>query len=171
MLMRYTITALALLALAAGAGPALATEELRRVTTTIEVDENAVTLVRLLKLVEYTAGETLAIGLEFSGTCNLVFQDLALRPRNGFTPRAATGTLASVVGTPAAGAPDTAGVVNLELTFDTLRKAGGKEHGKAHLTLLLGVDSDCDPATGDEDGVDDTLKIPVKVSVSTADHP
>ncbi len=162
--MRKTIPLLALLSLAVGSSPALATEELRRVSTTVEVGDNTVTLDRKVKFVEYTAGETLTVTLGYSATCHVVLGDLALRPRNGFTPRAVAGKLENVSG-------DTAGEITFELTFEALKKAGKKEFGKAHLTLELGVDSDCDPETGDDDGVDDTLKIPVKISVSTATHP
>jgi hypothetical protein len=162
--MHKLISLVALAALAVGAAPAAATEELRRVSTTVEVGDNTVTLDRLVKYVEYKAGETLAVTLNYTATCNVVLADLALRPRNGFTPRVVTGTLENVSGA-------TAGEITFDLTFATLRKAGQKEHGKAHLTLELGVDSDCDPETGDDDGVDDTIKVPVKISVSTVDHP
>jgi hypothetical protein len=158
------ITALTLLAGVIASSPAQAATELRRVQTTVEVDENSVTLDRLVKYVEYVAGETLAVTLNYSGTCNVVFGSLALRGPNPFTPRVVTGTVENVVG-------DASGVT-FDLTFDTLKQAGkSKQFGKAHLTLVLGIDEDCDPSTGDADGVDDTLSIPVKISVSTADHP
>jgi hypothetical protein len=41
----------------------------------------------------------------------------------------------------------------------------------AHLNLVLGVDSDCDPATGDTSGIDESVSIGVQISVSTASHP
>ena len=165
--MHRSILTFTLLGLVLGAGPALATTEVRRVETTVELDENTVTVERAVRFVEYTAGETLSITLEYSGTCNVAFGDLALRGPNPFTPRVVTGTLASVTGAPAG----TSGSVTFDLTFDTLKKAGKKEFGVAHMTLTLGIDEDCDPATGDADGVDGTLSLPVKVFVSTAQHP
>lgn len=170
--MRQSIPALTLLGLVLAASPTHAATELRRVQTTVELDENAVTVERAVRYVEYAAGDTLSITLNFEGTCNVVFGDLALRGPNPFTPRAVSGTLANVAGAPEAGAPATSGSVTFDLTFDTLKKAGkAKQFGLAHMTLVLGVDEDCDPSTGDDDGVDGTLSLPVKVFVSTATHP
>jgi hypothetical protein len=161
--MLRSIAGLTLLAAVVAASPAQAATELRRVETTVEVDDNAVTLDRLVKYVEYVAGETLGVELSYSGTCNVVFVSLGLRGPNPFTPRAVAGILENVAGGD--------GTVTFDLTFDPLKQAGKKQHGKAHLTLVLGVDEDCDPSTGDADGVDDVLSIPVKISVSTATHP
>jgi hypothetical protein len=170
--MRQFIPALSLLGLVVAASPAHAATELRRVETSVELDENTVSVERAVRYVAYTAGETLSITLNYEGTCNVVFGSLSLRGPNPFTPRVVTGTLENVTGTPAPGSPATSGNVTFDLTFDTLKKAGkAKEFGLAHMTLVLGVDEDCDPSTGDADGVDETLSLPVKIFVSTASHP
>ena len=44
------------------------------------------------------------------------------------------------------------------------------QSGLARLNLVLGVDRDCDLATGDPDGVDGATTIPVEIWVSTDSH-
>ncbi len=140
------------------AGPALA-------DNTITIDGN-------LKYTNYTVGNALNVTIPYTATCNIVFSGLSLRVPNGFTPKGVTGSIASVTGTPASGAAGTSGSVSFDLTFTTLKHAGNaKDFGMAHLNLLLGVDEDCDPETGDVDGVDGSATIPIQISVSTASHP
>jgi len=140
------------------AGPALA--------------ENAITIDGNLQYKNYTAGDTLNVTIPYTATCNIVFSGLSLRVPNGFTPKGVTGSIATVTGTPASGAAGTSGSVSFDLTFGTLKHAGkAKDFGMAHLSLVLGVDEDCNPATGDVDGIDGSVTIPVQISVSTASHP
>jgi hypothetical protein len=140
------------------AGPALAAGG-------ITIDGN-------LKYTNYTEGDTLNVTIPYTAKCNIVFSGLSLRVPNGFTPKGVTGTIATVTGTPASGAAGTSGSVSFDITFNTLKHAGkAKDSGMAHLSLVLGVDEDCDPATGDVDGVDGSVTIPVHISVSTASHP
>jgi hypothetical protein len=166
--MRQSVRALTLLGLVLAAGQAYAATEIRRVETSVELDENTVTVERAVRFVEYVAGETLSITLNFEGSCNVVFSALELRGRNPFTPRVVAGRLENVAGAPVG----TTGSVTFDLTFDALKKAGwAKSFGVAHMKLTLGIDEDCDPETGDDDGIDGTLTLPVKVFVSTASHP
>jgi hypothetical protein len=43
----------------------------------------------------------------------------------------------------------------------------GAESGLARLNLVLGVDKDCNLATGDSDGIDRSITIRVQVRVTT----
>ncbi len=53
----------------------------------------------------------------------------------------------------------------------SLRRAlAGAQSGLVRLNLQLGVDRDCDLATGDPDGVDGVTTIPVQISVTTESH-
>jgi hypothetical protein len=155
----WTTVAAALLSCALfSAGPALAQND-------ITIDGN-------LQYTKYTAGDTLHVTIPYTGTCNIVFSGLSLRVPNGFTPKGVTGSIANVTGTPASGAAGTSGSVSFDLTFSALKHAGkAKDFGMAHLSLALGVDEDCNPATGDVDGVDGSVTLPIQVSVSTASHP
>jgi hypothetical protein len=153
--------------------PALAaTTEFSRGQTTVTVGSNTITADNNVKFVGYTAGDTITVTLNFSSTCNVVFSGLTLRSPNPFTPhRGVTGAISNVTGTPAPGSASTTGSVTFDIRFDTLKHAGKKDFGMAHLSLVLGVDEDCNPATGDADGVDGASSIGVQLSVSTASHP
>jgi len=154
------------------AGPALATTEFSRGQTVVTVGENTITADSTVQYVSYTTGETIHVTLDYTATCNLVFSGLTLRVPNPFTPKGVTGAIAHVTGTPPSGAAGLSGSVSFDLTFNTLKRAGkAKDFGMAHLNLVLGVDEDCNPATGDADGVDGSTTIPVQISVSTASHP
>jgi hypothetical protein len=136
------------------------------------VAEHGITIDGNLKYTKYTAGDVLNVTIPYTATCNVVFSGLSLRVPNGFTPKGVTGSLANVTGTPASGAAGSSGSVSFDLTFNTLKHAGkAKDFGTAHLSLVLGVDEDCDPATGDVDGVDGSVTLPIEISVSTASHP
>jgi len=153
--------------------PALATTEFSRDQSTVTVDSNSITADSNVKYITYTAGETINVTLDYSATCNILFSGLALKVPNPFTPpKWVTGSIVTVTGTPASGTPGTSGSVTFDLTFFTLKHAGkAKDFGMVHLNLILGVDEDCDPATGDSDGIDGSITIPVQISVSTASHP
>ena len=155
------------------AGPARATTEFSRGQTVETVGENTITADSTVQYVSYTTGETIHVTLDYTATCNLVFSGLALRVPNPFTPpKSVTGSMADVTGTPTSGAASTSGSVSFDLTFNTLKHAGkAKDFVMVHLNLVLGVDEDCNPATGDADGVDGSTTIPVQISVSTASHP
>ena len=143
--------------------------EFTRGQTTVVVGSNTITADNNVKFVNYTGGP-LTVTLNYSATCNIVFGGLTLRLPQSFTPPPTSGTLANVSGTPTASGA-TAGNVTFQITFDPLKQAGQKSFGVAHLNLVLGVDSDCNPATGDTNGVDETTTIGVQISVSTATHP
>jgi hypothetical protein len=152
-------------------GPAFAqATEFTRGETTVVVDLNTITAENNVKFVNYTLGETIIVTLNYSATCNIVFSGLTLRQPRPFTPAKRTdGSIANVTGAPTT--PGTSGSVTFDITFTALKSAGKKAFAVAHLNLVLGVDSDCDPATGDDNGVDESVTIGVQVSVSTASHP
>ena len=133
------------------------------------VGSNTITVQNNLKFVNQTAGTPIHVVLDYTATCNVVFSGVTLRVPNGFTPKGVSGSIANVTG-PAG--PGTSGEVTFDLTFDTLKQAGkAKSFGMAHLSLALGADEDCNPATGDANGVDGSVTIPLQVSASTASHP
>jgi len=111
-------------------------------------------------------GETIAVTLDYSAGCNIVFQDLVRGPLAG--RRGAVAEIARVDGTPAPGRATNSGTVTFDLTFSTLEPTPtGAQSGLARLNMVLGVDRDCDLATGDPDGVDGATTIPVQISVTT----
>ena len=154
-------------------GPALAqTTEFSRGETIVTVGLNTITAENNVKFVNYTAGEPITVTLAYTATCPIVFSGLLLRQPQPFTPpKGVSGDVVVVSGTPTAGAPDISGAVTFDIVFFTLKHAGNKDFGVAHLNLVLGVDSDCDPTTGDSDGIDEATTIGVQIKVSTASHP
>ena len=78
------------------------------------------------------------------------------------------GDIGNVTGVPARGDSASTGSVTFDLKFNSLsRDAGdGDVSGLVRLNLVLGVDKDCDLATGDTDGVDGSTTIRVDISVS-----
>jgi hypothetical protein len=153
-------------------GPAFAqATEFSRGQTTVVVDLNTITAENNVKFVNYTEGELLTITLNYSATCNIVFSGMTLRQPQPFTPAKGKtgGTFALVSGTPLT--PDITGSVTFTIAFSPLKPTGSKSFATAHLNLVLGVDSDCDPATGDASGIDESATIGVQVKVSTASHP
>jgi len=149
-------------------GPALAqTTEFSRGQTTVVVGANTITADNNVKFVNYTADETIRVTLSYSATCNILFGGLTLRLPQSFTPANVSGTISSVSGTPTAG---TSGSVTFDIAFASLKNAGRKDFGVAHLNLVLGVDSICNPATGTA-GIDESVTIGVQISASTAAHP
>src|SRR5438093_12149969 len=154
-------------------GPALAlTTEFARGQTTVVVGASTITADNNVKFVNYTkADETITVILDYSATCNILFGGLTLRLPQSFTPaNAVSGRVSGVTGTPQ-GAGSTSGSVTFDIVFDALKTAGKKDFGVAHLNLVIGVDSDCDPATGDGAGIDESVTIGVQISASTASHP
>ncbi len=153
-------------------GPALAqTTEFSRGQTIVVVGANTITADNNVKFVNYTARETIPVTLSYSATCNILFGGLTLRLPQSFTPaNGVSGSVSGVTGTPQ-GAASTSGSVTFDIVFDSLKTAGKKDFGVAHLNLVIGVDSDCDPATGDGAGIDESVTIGVQISVSTAAHP
>jgi hypothetical protein len=171
---KWTFGVMLLSCVLLSSGQALAqATEFSRGQTTVVVDLNTITAENNVKFVNYTEGETLNITLNYSATCNIVFSGLTLRAPRPFTPAkgktGGTGTLIS--GTPLPGAPATSGSVTGDIAFSPLKPAGPKSFVVAHLNLVLGVDSDCDPTTGDADGIDESVTIGVQIKVSTASHP
>jgi len=153
--------------LLASATPALADAlESSRDQATVAVGRNTITADSNLKYVLFLPGETIAVTLDYSAGCNIVFKDLVRgRPAGR---RGAVAGIASVSGTPAPGRATNSGKVTFDLTFPTLEPAPtGAQSGLARLNLQLGVDRDCDLATGDPDGVDGVTTIPVQISVTT----
>jgi len=153
-------------------GPALAqTTEFARGQTTVVVGANTITADNNVKFVNYTARETIPVTLNYSATCNILFGGLPLRLPQSFTPaNGVSGSVSGVTGTPQ-GAASTSGSVTFDIVFTSLKTAGKKDFGVAHLNLVIGVDSDCDPATGDGAGIDESVTIGVQISASTASHP
>ena len=168
----FGVTLLGCLLLSSGPALAQATE-FSRGQTTVTVDLNTITAENNVKFVNYTEGESLTVTLNYSATCNIVFSGLTLRLPQPFTPaNGKTGrTFAMVSGTPSPGAPSTRGSVTFTISFSSLKPAGPKSFAVAHLNLILGVDSDCDPTAGDGDGIDESVTIGVQISASTASHP
>ncbi len=100
----------------------------------------------------YVAGETIPITLEYMATCNVVFGGLTLVRRAPFGPSAGvSGDIGNIAAVPAKGYPASMGSVTFDLKFNSLgRDAGdGDVSGLVRLNLVLGVDKDCDLATGD----------------------
>jgi len=155
-------------------GPALAqttTTEFSRGQTTVVVGANTITADNNVKSVNYTADETIPVTLSFSATCNILFGGLTLRLPQSFTPpNDVSGTISGVSGTPQ-GTAGGNGSVTFDIVLASLKKAGKKDFGVAHLNLVLGVDSDCTPATGASGGIDESVTIGVQISASTASHP
>jgi len=154
--------------------PALATTtEFSRGQSVETAGSNTITADSNVKYVLYTTGETINVALDYTSTCDIVFSGLTLKVPNPFTPpKWVTGSIANVTGTPISGGAGTSGSVTFDLTFNTLKHAGkAKEFGMVHLNLVLGVDEDCNSTTGDGDGLDGSITIPVQISVSTATHP
>jgi hypothetical protein len=152
-------------------GPVLAATEFNRQQTTVTVGSNTITADNLVQYVSYTVADTIPVTLSYSAPCNIVFSGLTLRQPNPFTPpKSVTGSISNVSGTPTSAG--ITGSVTFDIQFSSLKQAGhSKQFGMAHLNLVLGVDEDCNPATGDANGVDGSVTIPVEVSASTASHP
>ena len=129
---------------------------------------NSITVDNNIKFVNQVAGTPIHVVLDYTATCNVVFSGVTVRAPAGFTPKGVSGSIANVV-VPAT--PGTSGEVTFDLTFDTLKQAGkAKSFGVAHLSLAFGVDEDCDPTTGDANGIDGSVTVPLQVSASTASH-
>ena len=165
------VTLLSCVLLSSGAALAQTTE-FARGQTIVVVGANTITADNNVKFVNYTADETIPVTLNYSATCNILFGGLTLRLPQSFTPpKGASGTLSGVNGTPQ-GTASTSGSVTFTIALSPLKLTGSKSFGVAHLNLVLGVDSDCDPATGgDGAGIDESVTIGVQISASTASHP
>ena len=142
--------------------------EISRGQSTVTIGQNIITADSGVKCGGYRPGEKITVTLSYSGTCNLVFSGLTLQPRPFAPFRGVTGEIANVRGTPKGGRAGIAGSAAFDITFHMLRRAStGEESGVARLDLVLGLDRDCDLATGDADGVDGPTTIGVQISVST----
>lgn len=151
--------------LLSSSSPALACAmESSRGQATISIGRNTIIVDSSVKYVGYLAGETITVTFDYSARCNIVFKELTRARRRG----APTEEIADVSGTPAAGRGTNTGAVTFDISFTALgQTAAGAQSGLARLNLVLGVDRDCDLATGDPDGVDAPTVIPVEISVST----
>lgn len=169
--MKASFAGLALLGcLLLRASPGLAAAmESSRTQTTVTVDRNTITANADVKYLGYVVGERIPVALEYSATCNVVFKELTLfRPIPFAPPRIVMGEITNVSGTPPAGNPASAGSVTFTIRFTALNpEPAGTQSGLARLNLALGVDKDCDLATGDSDGVDQSTTIRVQIRVST----
>ena len=148
-------------------GPAFAASELSRKQTTVTVERNAIAVDRDVTYGGYAPGERLDVAVEYSATCKVVFKSLALFRASPFAPvRTVTGDLGNIRGTPPPNHAATTGMVTFDLRFNTLGQTpAGGQTGLARLDLVLGVDKDCDLATGDTDGVDRSVTIRIQVRV------
>ena len=170
LLIRVVLHALWLLGcLLLASGPACAAAlEASRGQITVTVERNAITVDNDVKYVRYEVGERIQITLEYSATCDIVFNGLGPFRARPFTPMAVTGQIGNVSGTPRPGRAAAAGNVTFDTQFTRLGATpDGAQSGLARLDLVLGVDKDCNLATGDPDGVDRTTTIRVLISVST----
>ena len=169
--MRTSLAGLALLGcLLLPADPGLAAAmESSRTQTTVTVALNAITADADVTYGGYVARERISVALDYSATCNIVFNGLTLfRPIPFAPPRIVTGEITNVSGMPQAGSFANTGRVTFDITFNTLNPdSTGTESGLARLNLVLGVDKDCNLATGDSDGVDQSITIRVQIRVST----
>ena len=165
----WTIVAILIGGVLLSSAPAIAQTEFSREQAVITLGSNTLTVDDSVQYVFYTAGTTFPVTLNYSATCNIVFSGLTLHLPNAFTPRGVNGTLTLVGGTPTT--PGTGGSVTFDLDYTALKHTPVKDFGVAHLTLVLGVDEDCNPATGDSSGLDGAVNIGVAISVSTARHP
>src|SRR3989442_11057947 len=97
-------------------GPALAqTTEFARGQTTMVVGANTITADNNVKFVNYTADERIPVTLNYSATCNVLFGGLPLRLPQSFTPpKAVSGTISGVNGTPQ-GAAGVSGSVTFDI--------------------------------------------------------
>jgi len=143
--------------------------EASRAPASVTVGKNTVTVDTDVRYVGYTVGDTIPITLDYSATCNIVFNGLELWKTRPFAPpKLAAGQLWGVNGAPGAGSAATSGSVTFNLRFTQLaRAATGEQSGQARAELTLGVDKDCDLATGDSDGVDGSKTIRIWIRVST----
>jgi hypothetical protein len=168
--MRAGLAAVVALAwLLAPPAPAFAAAlEASRSQTTVTVERNAITADNDVKYVSYEVGERIPITIEYSATCNIVFTGLGSFRARPFMPMTVTGQIGNVSGTPRPGRPAAAGSVTFDMQFTKLAGTpGAGQSGLARLDLVLGVDKDCNLASGDPDGVDRTATIRVLISVST----
>jgi hypothetical protein len=133
--------------------PVFGASEVSRGEGTTTVGQNVITADNIVTYVGYKAGETLTVTLAHSATCNIVFN--GLKAASFLPPRATTGTSRTIRGTPQPDRAAQSGEVTFEITFKTLgTDANGEQSGTARFDLKLGVDRDCNLATGDVDGVD-----------------
>jgi hypothetical protein len=140
--------------------------------STVMVGANAITVDTRLTFPEYKAGSTMTLTVDYFGTCNLVFSGLALRSPQPFAPPSAvSGGIGNVTGTPHSGSAHTSGSVTFDITFYSLQNFGAKLFGVASLNLMLGVDADCNPHSGDSDGVDQSTTVGVQVLVVAVPPP
>jgi hypothetical protein len=143
--------------------------ESARGRTTVRVEQNTITVDHKVTYVDYAVGEWLGVTVGYAATCSVVFKGLALRRPAPFIPTGpVSGEIDNVSGTPVAGQAAKTGSATFDIRFNTLNKAtSGAQSGVARVNLVLGVDKDCDLATGDADGVDRSTTIRVEIEVTT----
>jgi hypothetical protein len=167
-MVRILVSAVALLGcLLLSIDPALAITEISRTQTQVTAGSNTITADTNVKFKNYTVGHTFTTTLNYTSTCDVVFSGLALRSPNPFAPKkGVSGAISNVTGGPSPGSPGTAGSVTFDVRFDALWQFGSKLVGVMYLTLLLGVDDDCNVSTGDGDGVDASQNIGAQILVT-----
>jgi hypothetical protein len=134
--------------------------------STVMVGANAITVDTKFTFPHYQIGSTMRLTVDYFATCNIVFSGLALQSPQPFSPpQVVTGGIGNVTGGPDSGSAATSGSVSFDITFYSLKAFGSKLFGIASLNLMLGVDSDCNPHTGDSDGVDRSATVGVQVLV------
>src|SRR5713101_5019174 len=78
--------------------------EASRGRSTMNVDKNAVTADTKVRYVGYRAGDSITVTLEYSASCTILFRALSPWKVRPFSPpRAVTGSIANVSGTPQPG--------------------------------------------------------------------
>jgi hypothetical protein len=142
--------------------------ELSRVQLTRTSGQNTITVDGRVNYGGYSPGETIRVTLDYSATCNIVFRGLTSPGVRPFSPPKVTGTVGNVSGTPTEGHGTTSGSASFDIRFTTLNQVkADTQSGLAYLDLVLGVDKDCNLATGDPDGIDTSLTIRAQILVST----
>jgi hypothetical protein len=155
-----------------GSSPAFAGEAFRT-QTTVSSGQNVITVDNKVQHVGYVVGDRIRVTFNYSATCGVVFEGLALfRPIPFVPPRGVAGELLSVEGAPPRGRASSFGSATVEIRFSSLNEGPtGTRSGLARFTLTLGTDSDCSVATGDTDGIDRTATARVEVVVTTGAQP
>jgi hypothetical protein len=89
--------------------------ESSRAQTTVTVEGNAITVDNDVEYVTYARGETIRIMLDYSATCNVVFDGLTMFKPVPFSPPTVTGNVGNVRGTPPPARPSNIGSVTFDL--------------------------------------------------------
>lgn len=156
-------TTILLIVFSLPAGAAFASDDIFQTgETTVTKGSNAITIDNNVKYINYVEDDTLHVTLHYTATCDVLITGLTARKKE-FTPKGVTGTVPTNVNFPLI--TGASGDITFDLQFTSLKHAGQKSFGMAHLSLALSADADCNTIT------DTPVNVGVQVSASTADHP